>query len=125
MPVSASAPGGIKVLYVSGEESEAQTAMRARRLGKPGTALLVMTATDLDAVLLQAKEVQPQILVIDSIQTMYNPELQTAAGSVGQVRECTAKLLRFAKATGIAVIIIGHVTKDGNIARAAPFGTYG
>lgn len=109
--------GGIKVLYVSGEESEAQTAMRARRLGKPGTALLVMTATDIDAVLLQAKEVvQPQILVIDSIQTMYNPELQTAAGSVGQVRECTAKLLRFAKATGIAVIIIGHVTKDGNIA---------
>ena len=108
--------GGIKVLYGSGEESEAQTAMRARRLGKPGTALLVMTATDLDAVLLQAKEVQPQILVIDSIQTMYNPELQTAAGSVGQVRECTAKLLRFAKATGIAVIIIGHVTKDGNIA---------
>ena len=106
--------GGIKVLYVSGEESEAQTAMRARRLGKPGTSLLVMTATDLDAVLLQAKEVQPQILVIDSIQTMYNPELQTAAGSVGQVRECTAKLLRFAK--GIAVIIIGHVTKDGNIA---------
>ena len=108
--------GGIKVLYVSGEESEAQTAMHARRLSKPGTALLVMTATDLDAVLLQAKEVQPQILVIDSIQTMYNPELQTAAGSVGQVRECTAKLLRFAKATGIAVIIIGHVTKDGNIA---------
>lgn len=108
--------GGIKVLYVSGEESEAQTAMRARRLGKPGTALLVMTATDLDAVLLQAKEVQLQILVIDSIQTMYNQELQTAAGSVGQVRECTAKLLRFAKATGIAVIIIGHVTKDGNIA---------
>ncbi len=104
------------MLYVSGEESEAQTAMRARRLGKPGAALLVMTATDLDAVLLQAKEVQPQILVIDSIQTMYNPELQTAAGSVGQVRECTAKLLRFAKATGIAVIIIGHVTKDGNIA---------
>ena len=110
------AANNIKVLYVSGEESEAQTAMRARRLGKPGAALLVMTATDLDAVLLQAKEVQPQILVIDSIQTMYNAELQSAAGSVGQVRECTAKLLRFAKATGIAVIIIGHVTKDGNIA---------
>ena len=110
------AANNIKVLYVSGEESEAQTAMRARRLGKPGAALLVMTATDLDAVLLQAKEVQTQILVIDSIQTMYNAELQTAAGSVGQVRECTAKLLRFAKATGIAVIIIGHVTKDGNIA---------
>lgn len=110
------AANNIKVLYVSGEESEAQTAMRARRLGKPGAALLVMTATDLDAVLLQAKEVQQQILVIDSIQTMYNAELQTAAGSVGQVRECTAKLLRFAKATGIAVIIIGHVTKDGNIA---------
>ena len=110
-------PGiGKSTMLLDAGESEAQTAMRARRLGKPGAALLVMTATDLDAVLLQAKEVQPQILVIDSIQTMYNAELQTAAGSVGQVRECTAKLLRFAKATGIAVIIIGHVTKDGNIA---------
>lgn len=107
---------GIKVLYVSGEESEEQTAMRAARLGGSDDGLLIMTATDLDAILLQAKEAAPQVLIIDSIQTMYNAELATAAGSVGQVRECTAKLLQFAKTTGIAVMLIGHVTKDGNIA---------
>lgn len=109
---------GIKTFYVSGEESEEQTAMRAQRLGgsKPCPELLIMTATDLDAILTQAGSVQPKLLIIDSIQTMYNPELPTAAGSVGQVRECTAKLLQFAKTTGIAVMIIGHVTKDGTIA---------
>ena len=107
---------GVKVLYVSGEESEAQTAMRAERLGKASDNLLIMTATELTGILLQAKAVKPQLLVIDSIQTMYTSQLETAAGSVGQVRECTASLLRFAKETNIAVIIIGHVTKDGNIA---------
>ena len=108
----------IKVLYVSGEESEEQTAMRAVRLGGPHASdrLLIMTATDLDAILTQANNIKPQLLIIDSIQTMYNPELQTAAGSVGQVRECTAKLLQFAKTSGIAVMVIGHVTKDGTIA---------
>ena len=109
---------GIKVLYVSGEESEEQTAMRAVRLGgaQANDNLLILTATDLDAILAQANALKPQLLIIDSIQTMYNPELQTAAGSVGQVRECTAKLLQFAKSTGIAVLLIGHVTKDGTIA---------
>ena len=109
---------GIKVLYVSGEESEEQTAMRAVRLGEASANenLLIMTATDLDAILAQANAVKPQLLIIDSIQTMYNAELPTAAGSVGQVRECTAKLLQFAKTTNIAVLVIGHVTKDGNIA---------
>ena len=107
---------GVKTLYVSGEESEEQTAMRAARLGGSTDQLLIMTATDLDAILLQAQAVAPKLLIIDSIQTMYNAELQTAAGSVGQVRECTAKLLQFAKTSGIAVMIIGHVTKDGNIA---------
>lgn len=109
---------GIKVLYVSGEESEEQTAMRAVRLGgaKASENMLIMTATDLDGILAQANALQPRLLIIDSIQTMYNPELQTAAGSVGQVRECTAKLLQFAKTTGIAVLLIGHVTKDGTIA---------
>ena len=109
---------GIKVLYVSGEESEEQTAMRAVRLGgaNANENLLIMTATDLDAILAQANAIQPQLLIIDSIQTMYNAELPTAAGSVGQVRECTAKLLQFAKTTNIAVMVIGHVTKDGNIA---------
>ena len=109
---------GIKVLYVSGEESEEQTAMRAVRLGgaSANENLLIITATDLDAILAQANAVKPQLLIIDSIQTMYNAELPTAAGSVGQVRECTAKLLQFAKTTNIAVLVIGHVTKDGNIA---------
>lgn len=109
---------GIKVLYVSGEESEEQTAMRAVRLGgaRASDNMLIMTATDLDGILDQANALQPRLLIIDSIQTMYNPELQTAAGSVGQVRECTAKLLQFAKTTGIAVLLIGHVTKDGTIA---------
>lgn len=109
---------GIKVLYVSGEESEEQTAMRAVRLGgaSANENLLIMTATDLDAILAEANAVKPQLLIIDSIQTMYNAELPTAAGSVGQVRECTAKLLQFAKTTNIAVLVIGHVTKDGNIA---------
>lgn len=108
----------IKVLYVSGEESEEQTAMRAVRLGGAQAIdrLLIMTATDLDAILTQANNIKPQLLIIDSIQTMYNSELQTAAGSVGQVRECTAKLLQFAKTSGIAVMVIGHVTKDGTIA---------
>lgn len=109
---------GVKVLYVSGEESEEQTALRAVRLGgaEANENLLIMTATELDGILAQANAVRPQLLIIDSIQTMYNAELPTAAGSVGQVRECTAKLLQFAKTTKIAVIIIGHVTKDGNIA---------
>ncbi len=107
---------GEKVLYVSGEESEAQTAMRAERLGKASDNLQIMTATELGTILTEARQVMPKLLVIDSIQTMYNEELETAAGSVGQVRECTAKLLTFAKETGIAVIIIGHVTKEGNIA---------
>ena len=106
----------VKVLYVSGEESEAQTAMRAERLGTAADALKIMTATELSGILTQARQEKPALLVIDSIQTMYNQELETAAGSVGQVRECTAKLLNFAKETGVAVIIIGHVTKEGNIA---------
>lgn len=107
---------GVKVLYVSGEESQAQTAMRARRLGEASTELLLMSATDLGAILVKAGELKPAILIIDSIQTMYNSEFDSSAGSVGQVRECTSKLLRFAKMTGIAVLIIGHVTKEGNIA---------
>ncbi len=107
---------GVRVFYVSGEESEAQTAMRAKRLGACTDSLMIMTASDIGSILLQAENMKPELLVIDSIQTMYCSELETAAGSVGQVRECTARLLKFAKTTGIAVMIIGHVTKDGTIA---------
>lgn len=107
---------GQKVLYVSGEESAAQTKLRANRLGSSTDKLLLMTETDLASVLVEANNAAPQLLVIDSIQTMHNSELPTAAGSVGQIRECTSKLLRFAKENNIAVVIIGHVTKDGAIA---------
>lgn len=107
---------GQKVLYVSGEESAVQTKMRAQRIGETTDELLLMTETDLNGILAHAEDIMPELLVIDSIQTMYNAELPTAAGSVGQIRECTSKLLRFAKGKGVAVVIIGHVTKDGSIA---------
>ena len=106
----------IKVLYVSGEESEEQTAMRAGRLGVCTDTLLIMTASEIGSILLQAEHENPGLLVIDSIQTMYTSDVETAAGSVGQVRECTARLLKYAKTSGTAVLIIGHMTKDGNIA---------
>ena len=106
----------IKVLYVSGEESEEQTAMRASRLGDCTEALLIMTASEIGNILLQAEHEKPGLLVIDSIQTMYTSDIETAAGSVAQVRECTARLLKYAKTSGTAVLIIGHMTKDGNIA---------
>ncbi|MGI6262703.1 MAG: DNA repair protein RadA [Succiniclasticum sp.] len=107
---------GVKILYVSGEESEEQTAMRAKRLGHCTDSLLIMTASEIGGILLQAEHEKPDLLVIDSIQTMYCSEIETAAGSVGQVRECAARLLKYAKTTGTAVLVIGHVTKDGTIA---------
>src|SRR5574344_216830 len=106
----------LSCLYVSGEESEEQTALRAQRLGKCSDSLLLLTATNLDHILAQAEKLHPALLVVDSIQTMFTEDVETAAGSVGQVRECTARLLRFAKTTGIAVLIVGHMTKEGNIA---------
>ena len=104
------------VLYVSGEESAVQTRMRAERLGKVSDKLFVLTETNLDDNIAAACELQPSLVVIDSIQTMYSPDIPSAPGSVGQVRESTGKLLRFAKETNIPVAIIGHVTKEGNIA---------
>ena len=104
------------VLYVSGEESAVQTRMRAERLGKVSDKLFVLTETNLDDNIAAACELQPSLVVIDSIQTMYSPDILSAPGSVGQVRESTGKLLRFAKETNIPVAIIGHVTKEGNIA---------
>lgn len=104
------------VLYVSGEESAVQTRMRAERLGKVCNDLFIMTETNLDENIAAANSMQPALVIIDSIQTMYSPEISSAPGSVGQVRESTGKLLRFAKETNIPVAIIGHVTKEGNIA---------
>ncbi|MBP2641929.1 MAG: repair protein RadA [Firmicutes bacterium] len=104
------------VLYVSGEESAAQTKMRAQRIGELQKRLLVMTETNLEEIISRATALQPALVVIDSIQTMFSQDILSAPGSVGQVRESTGKLLRFAKGTNIPVAIIGHVTKEGNIA---------
>ncbi|WP_288759299.1 DNA repair protein RadA [uncultured Veillonella sp.] len=104
------------VLYASGEESQTQLKLRAERLHITGKRLQVMADTRLDGVLAEAVRSKPVLLIVDSIQTMYTEDIESAPGSVGQVRECTARLLRFAKETGVPVVIIGHVTKEGNIA---------
>ncbi|MDD4600903.1 MAG: DNA repair protein RadA, partial [Negativicutes bacterium] len=104
------------VLYVSGEESAAQARMRAERLDKLNDSLLIMTETNLDAVAIEIAHIKPALVIIDSIQTMYSSDVASAPGSVGQVRESTGKLLRLAKESDIPIAIIGHVTKEGNIA---------
>ncbi|MEW6433634.1 MAG: DNA repair protein RadA [Myxococcota bacterium] len=103
-------------LYVSGEESLRQTRMRAERLGVTGEQLHLFAETDLDKVLTQAEKLAPGSLVIDSIQTMFLPELGSAPGSVSQVRECAGRLMAYAKKTGVPTFIVGHVTKEGSIA---------
>jgi len=104
------------VLYVSGEESAAQTGMRARRTGAMENKMWVLAETNLDAILTAATNMRPGLLVVDSIQTMFCPGVPGATGSISQVRESTGRLLRFAKESGIPVFIVGHVTKDGSIA---------
>jgi len=104
------------VLYVSAEESAAQVKMRADRLGIAADGLLLWAETDLGAVQAQLDDVKPQALVIDSIQTVFLPELESAPGSVAQVRECGARLMTLAKGRGIATFLVGHVTKEGALA---------
>ena len=113
---SALASGERPVLYVSGEESAQQIKLRADRLGVSSDQLLVLSETNLDAVLAAAEEASPGLLIVDSIQTVYLDELTSAAGSVSQVRECTARLMQWAKPRHIPVLIVGHVTKEGAIA---------
>ncbi|MBR9976281.1 MAG: DNA repair protein RadA [Bacteroidetes bacterium] len=108
--------GDIRLLYVSGEESLRQIKLRADRLGVTGEQFLVLAETNLDAILRAVSEQNPQLVVIDSIQTVYRPELESAPGSISQVRESTAVLLRHAKSENIPMIVVGHVTKDGVIA---------
>ncbi len=105
-----------KALYVSGEESPAQIKMRAQRLGVKSENLYVLAETSLDEILRAADELQPQAIVVDSVQTVYTSELPSAPGSVGQVREVSGRLMLHAKRTGIPTFLIGHVTKDGAIA---------
>ncbi|WP_288772191.1 DNA repair protein RadA [uncultured Megasphaera sp.] len=107
---------GYAVLYGSGEESAAQIKMRAQRLGITGTEIIVQAETSLENILREAGTRRPALVIIDSIQTMFCGESDGTPGSLAQIRECTGTLLTFAKSEGITVLIIGHVTKDGNIA---------
>jgi DNA repair protein RadA/Sms len=103
-------------LYVTGEESLQQVAMRARRLGLPTDKLQTLSETNIELLLGIAESLGPAVMVVDSIQVMHWPELASAPGSVAQVRECAALLTRFAKQTGTVLILVGHVTKDGSLA---------
>jgi len=105
-----------KVVYVSGEETLHQIKLRAQRLGITGEGLYLLAETDLGIIQAQIEQLSPSLVVIDSIQTVYIPELDAAPGSVGQVRECTMRLMRWAKLSAVPVFIAGHVTKDGAIA---------
>lgn len=107
---------GHNTLYVTGEESGAQVAMRARRLGLNGSQVQVLAEIQLEKILATLDATQPDIAVIDSIQTVYSDQLTSAPGSVAQVRECAAHLTRAAKASGVGIVLVGHVTKEGALA---------
>ena len=106
----------LKVLYVTGEESVKQVKMRADRLGGDASNCLIYSETLMDNILAEAEEVAPDLVIVDSVQTMYCQNVESTAGSVAQVKEVAAALLRFAKGSGIPVILIGHITKEGAIA---------
>lgn len=107
----------VKTLYISGEESEQQIKMRAERLSQSSKAnCYILTESSTQHIFKQIEVVEPDVIVIDSIQTLHSSKIESAPGSVSQVRECTAELLRFAKETNTPVLIVGHITKDGSIA---------
>lgn len=107
---------GHRVLYISGEESVRQTKLRAERLGVKSAELYIYSETNLEFLHETIEEVQPKFVIVDSIQTVHHPEVTSAPGSVSQVRECTAELMRIAKTKNIAIFLVGHVTKEGQIA---------
>lgn len=106
----------LRVLYISGEESQEQLNMRARRIGIKNQECYVLTETLIQNIFQQAEAMKPKLLVIDSIQTLYTSQIDSSPGSISQVRQCTADLMRYAKTTHVPVFIIGHITKDGAIA---------
>ncbi len=106
----------LKTLYVTGEESGAQVALRSRRLGLAASTVRVLAEIQLEKIAATLEHEQPAVCVIDSIQTMYSDQLSSAPGSVAQVRECAAQLTRIAKSTGITIVLVGHVTKEGALA---------
>ncbi|MBN8679870.1 MAG: DNA repair protein RadA [Chitinophagales bacterium] len=105
-----------KVLYVSGEESEEQIKMRADRVGAFKSECYILTETNTTKILQQAQEILPQMMIVDSIQTMSTPHLDSAPGGISQVRECTGEFLRFAKETNVPIFLVGHINKEGDIA---------
>ena len=105
-----------KVLYVSGEESQSQIKMRAERIQKNASNCLILTETNTQQIFKNIEKVQPQVLVIDSIQTLHTNAIDASPGSISQIRETTAELIKFAKETGIPVLLIGHINKEGQIA---------
>jgi DNA repair protein RadA/Sms len=107
---------GRRVLYVTGEESLRQVKLRAGRLGVASDGLLLFAETNVEAIIAAAHEAQPDVLIVDSIQTVFRPDVQSAPGSVSQVRESASALLQFTKSMEVATFLVGHVTKDGSIA---------
>lgn len=105
-----------KILYVSGEESASQLKLRADRLGKVADNTYILCETNLAHIFTQIENIEPQLVIIDSIQTIASDEIESAAGSVSQVRECAASLLRYAKESGVPVLLVGHINKEGVIA---------
>jgi DNA repair protein RadA/Sms len=116
LQAAAALNGAGPVLYATGEESLKQVALRARRLGLQTAAARLMAETQVEAIVESAKNLNAIVLIVDSIQTMYSDRIEAAPGAVSQLRECTAELVRFAKSTGTAVLLVGHVTKEGQIA---------
>jgi len=116
LQVLAAVEGRADTLYVTGEESLNQVALRARRLGLPRLDLPVMAETRMEAVLATLQKTRPGLVVLDSVQTLYTDALDSAPGSVSQLRECAAQVVRYAKSAGCAVVLVGHVTKEGAIA---------
>lgn len=106
----------LRVLYVSGEESDQQIKMRSERIGVNNDDCFILTETNIQNIFKQAEKVEPQLLIIDSIQTLYSSEIESSPGSISQVRECTAQLLRYAKQSNVPVFLIGHITKEGSLA---------
>jgi len=105
-----------KILYISGEESEQQISMRADRIGKQNKDCYVLTETSMENIFIQVEAVKPDILIIDSIQTVQTSTIESSPGSVSQIKECTAEFLRYAKESGTPVFLIGHITKEGSLA---------
>ncbi len=116
LQVACSLAATTEALYVTGEESPQQVAMRAQRLGLPADRLKILSETSLESLMVQVEQDRPRVMVVDSIQVMYREDISSAPGSVSQVRECAADLVRYAKQTQTVLFLVGHVTKEGNLA---------